>query len=263
MGAGRHGVARSRPAPTGSVAWVCGRFLASSSADELGRWLAVDAVAERSVPPSWNVAPTDDVLVAVAGSGGRVLDARRWGLVPPWADDPRVGSRMINARAERVAEAPAYRAAFARRRCIVPADGFYEWRRAPGRRPLPHLITRADGQPLAMAGLWEAWYGPAGRGDGPPLLTCTVITTTASDDVAPLHDRMPVLLPRRAWDDWLDPGSGDGAALDALHALLRPAPAGLLVTRPLGPAVNDVRNQGPHLLDPPPAEPLAEQGRLL
>jgi putative SOS response-associated peptidase YedK len=123
------------------------------------------------------------------------------------------------------------------------------------------VITRVDGEPLAMAGLWEAWRPPGG--DAPPLLTCAVVTTGASDDVAGLHDRMPVLLPRRAWDDWLDPGTRGGPALDALVALLRPAPAGLLTVRPVGQAVNDVRNQGPHLLDPPVEEPVVEQGRLL
>ncbi|HEX9992349.1 MAG TPA: SOS response-associated peptidase [Acidimicrobiales bacterium] len=248
---------------------MCGRFLASASADDLARWLGADDGPDEPVPPSWNVAPTDDVHVGVVdGAGRRVVDVRRWGLVPPWADDPRVGSRMINARAERIVDAPAYRAAFARRRCIVPADGFYEWRRQPGRRPAPYCITRRDGDRLAMAGVWEAWYGPreGDRGDGrpTPLLTVAVVTTAASDDVAPLHDRMPVLLPRRAWDDWLDPDVRGGPALDALVALLRPAPAGLLAVRPVGPAVNDVRNQGPHLLDPPPEPvPVAEQGRLL
>lgn len=240
---------------------MCGRFLVTSPPDELGRWLGADAVDERLLPPSWNVAPTDDVLVAVGDGDRRVLTVRRWGLLPPWADDARAGSRMINARAERVAEAPAFRAAFARRRCIVPADGFYEWARAPGRRPRAHVITRVDGRPLAMAGVWEAWRPPGT--DGPPVLTCAVVTTAANDDVAALHDRMPVLLPRRAWDDWLDPGTRGGAGLDALVALLRPAPAGLLAVRPVGPAVNDVRNQGPHLLDPPVDEPVVEQGRLL
>lgn len=249
----------------GSVGTMCGRFLASASADDLARWLDADGGPDEPVPPSWNVAPTDEVHVGVVDGGGRrVVGVRRWGLVPPWSDDPRVGSRMINARAERIVDAPAYRAAFARRRCIVPADGFYEWRREPGRRPAPYCIERRDRDRLAMAGIWEAWYGPGGRGEGPPLLTVAVVTTAASDDVAPLHDRMPVLLPRGAWDDWLDPGVRGGPDLDALVGLLRPAPAGLLTTRPVGPAVNDVRNQGPHLLDPPPEPvPVPEQGRLL
>jgi putative SOS response-associated peptidase YedK len=245
---------------------VCGRFLASSTASDLARWLDAGAVPDEPVPPSWNVAPTDEVHVAVVDRDGRrVIATRRWGLVPPWADDVRVGSRMINARAERVAEAPAFRKAFARRRCIVPADAFYEWRREPGRRPQPYCIARRDGERLAMAGLWEAWYGPGGTGDGPPVLTCAVVTTEASADVAGLHDRMPVLLPRRAWADWLDPGVRDGAGLDALLALLRPAPAGLLAARPVGTAVNDVRNQGPHLVDPPAGEDdgVPSQGRLL
>jgi putative SOS response-associated peptidase YedK len=164
---------------------------------------------------------------------------------------------MINARLETLATKPAFRAAFARRRCIVPADGFYEWQRLPGtRRKQPYFVHAADGEPLAFAGLWETWRprvvpaGEPGAGatDEPPtLFTTTIVTTGPNATMAPVHNRMPVILPASAWETWLDPSVSDP---ELLTALCRPAPEGLLVLRPVGPAVGDVRNRGPSLVEP-------------
>ncbi|HEY4376435.1 MAG TPA: SOS response-associated peptidase, partial [Acidimicrobiales bacterium] len=204
---------------------MCGRYVSASTPDEIGRYFDVDEATERAVEPSYNVAPTDDVFVVLDDGGVRRLDAYHWGLVPFWAKDPSVGSRMINARAEGIAHQGAYQRAFRKRRCIVPADGFYEWRKEPGTKAKqPFFIHRTDHEPLAFAGLWEIWRGPTRR--GPELLrSCTIITTTPNEVLAPIHDRMPVLLPATAWDAWLDPATDD---LDALGALLGPAPSGLL-----------------------------------
>jgi putative SOS response-associated peptidase YedK len=161
---------------------------------------------------------------------------------------------MINARADSVADKNAFKNAFRRRRCLVPADGFYEWRKVPGQKTKqPYFIHRADGEPLAFAGLWEEWRGPD-REAGHTLRSATIITTGANATMEPIHDRMPVVLPPSAWDRWLAEGEAD---LHALEGLLVPAPAELLVVHPVSTAVGNVRNQGPHLTDPveePPAE---------
>jgi putative SOS response-associated peptidase YedK len=167
----------------------------------------------------------------------------RWGLVPHWANDPSVGSRLINARAETLRTKRAFQDAFARRRCICPADAFYEWRRT-NRRRQPYVIGRADEEPLAFAGLWELWR-PRDASDAEPLRTCTIITTASNQLVAPLHNRMPAILPAEAWDAWLDP---DNRNLDRLQALLEAPTAEGLVAHPVGPRVNNVRNDGPDLL---------------
>jgi putative SOS response-associated peptidase YedK len=223
---------------------MCGRFASYSPPDELAAYFGAEP-PERLLEPSYNVAPTDEVYAVVARDGHRRMGTLRWGLVPAWADDPKVGSRMINARAETVAARPAFRRAFERRRCLLPADGFYEWQRVPGRRARqPWFVHRADGEPLALAGLWERWADPAVDG-AEPMFTCCVITTPANADMAPVHDRMPAVLAPGEWDRWLNPGEDD---LAGLAALLRPAPDGLLAFRPVSSAVNNVRNQGPELV---------------
>ncbi len=200
---------------------------------------AIFCVAERpNLRPRWNVAPTQEVPAVRREGDGRHLVLLRWGLVPFWAGDPSVGARMINARAETVAGKPAFRDAFRRRRCLVPADGFYEWR-AEGRRRQGYAIRRRDRAPFAFAGLWERWNGPKG-GPAPaaPLETVTVITTTANATLAPLHERMPVILDAGDWERWLDPA----APAAELERLLVPAPDGLLEAYPVGPRVNSVAN---------------------
>jgi putative SOS response-associated peptidase YedK len=200
------------------------------------------------------VAPTNDVYAVLEDGGTRHLDAFRWGLIPSWAKDPKIGSRMINARAETLAEKNAYKAAFRKRRCLVPADGFYEWKAVPGqKRKQPYFIHRADGEPVAFAGLWEVWRGP--ERDQEPLRTATIITTEANETMAPVHDRMPVILPASAWGLWLDRENDD---LETLGRLLVPAPPTLLTLRPVSTEVNSVRNKGPELIEPVP-EPVADQ----
>jgi putative SOS response-associated peptidase YedK len=225
---------------------MCGRFAQPRSAEELARIFharpAADLPADR-----FNVAPTDEVAAVVEHQGQRVVDAVRWGLVPFYAPDRREAARLINARAETVETTPAYRAAFRRRRCIIPADAFYEWRRqrdpATGRRLRsdPFAITRRDGQPLAMAGLWAIWRNPD---TAERLYTCTILTGVPNELVAPIHDRMPVVLEPADWDVWL---AEETSPLD-LRRLLRPLPADELEMHPVSAAVNSVRNQGPELL---------------
>jgi len=222
---------------------MCGRFVAASDPDGLVKFFIVDDRIAEERPPSWNVAPTASVLAVVEHEQRRLLVSFRWGLVPSWASDAKVGNRMINARAETLADKPAYREAFARRRCLIPADGFYEWQRADDGSRLPFLAVARDGQPLALAGLWSTWRPTT---DEQPLRTCTIVTTRANDDVAHLHDRMPVVLPAERWDSWLDRSVRDTAHLQ--HLLTPPAP-GLLALRPVSTAVNDVRNDHAGLVD--------------
>ncbi|WP_341717472.1 SOS response-associated peptidase [Micromonospora sp. FIMYZ51] len=218
---------------------MCGRYATTRSAGDLsGLFEAVDETDGRLVADH-NVAPTDPVpLVRVSSAGHRALSLGRWGLVPAWSRSPAGAARMINARVETVATSRAYASAFARRRCLIPADGWYEWVRRPGEPKQPYYLTRWDGSVLAFAGIWSVWDGPSG-----PLLTCSVLTTTALGELAEVHDRMPLLLPPQRWADWL--GAADDPA-----GLLAPAPldwlAGLEI-RPVGPAVGDVRNDGPQL----------------
>jgi len=211
---------------------VCGRFTLTAPPTQIADLFDLDEAPD--LRPRFNVAPGQDVAtVQQEPDGRRVLVPRRWGLVPGWAKDPKVGSRMINARSETVAEKPAFRAAFRRHRCLVPADGFYEW--APGGRgpKQPHHLRRSDHGVFAIAGLYERWR----KGDDPWLETCTLLTTDADATVAPIHDRMPVILPPSAWSRWLDPVVADPEALLALLAAeagerLEAHPVGLRVNRP-------------------------------
>jgi putative SOS response-associated peptidase YedK len=225
---------------------MCGRFVVASPPLLLAEHFAVDEVRldedDPAASPSYNVAPTDRVPAIASHGGRRLLGAFRWGLVPSWATDASGGARMINARAETLADKPAFREAFARRRCLVPADGFYEWRLTTGGLKQPVFISPPSGGVLAFAGLWESWRAADGV---PPLRTCTIVTTAANARLAELHDRMPVVLPRAAWATWLDPSFRDTVAL---ADLLRPAPDDALELRDVSRAVNDVRNKGPELL---------------
>lgn len=244
---------------------MCGRFTSTSSVADLAREFEVDEVRVGPQQARYNVAPSEPVLaVATRRPRGdeerplRQLGTFRWGLVPPWATDPAAGARMINARAESVDRRPAFRQALARRRCIIPADAFYEWQPRPGpgglRGPkLPWAVVRRDGRCMAFAGLWEVWRDPA-SGNAAPLRTCAIITTEANAVVAPIHNRMPVVLPEEAWSIWLDPAIEDPALLTGL---LVPAPADWFEAYPVSSQVNSVSNDGPELLvpAPPPAGP--------
>ncbi|MCA9670924.1 MAG: SOS response-associated peptidase [Myxococcales bacterium] len=222
---------------------MCGRFTLTdpkSLVASIGSSLGLD---EELVLPEgmdiarYNVAPSQPVLV-MPNSDDRHLEAFRWGLVPFWADDVSIGYRMINARAETLAEKPAFRRYFAKRRCLVFADGFFEWRRGKGKNKVPMYIRRADGAPFAFAGLWAVW-----RKQKQPLTSCTIVTTTPTPLVAPIHDRMPVILPPARWDAWLDPEHiKDRDALAELQALLVPYEDELVasaVSRRVGSPQND------------------------
>ncbi len=242
-----------------TVAGVCGRFVSSSPPDELARYFDAEPPAERleeaavdpAAGPNFNVAPSTGVYVVRSDGSVRHLDRFRWGLVPSWAKDVAIGNKMINARMETVGSKPAFRRALAKRRCIVPADGFYEWTTVPGqKKKQPWFIHRPDGEPYAFAGLWEVWRAPATEeGDPAPrpwLRSCTIITGPANERMAKLHDRMPVMLPPSAWDLWLDPTVAD---IDLVGRLLVPAGPEVIAFHPVTTDVNNVRNNGSHLLD--------------
>ena len=233
---------------------MCGRFVSSSPPDELAKYFDVEAVAESVLEPSFNVAPSQDVYVVVETGGLRRLDTFHWGLVPFWAKDPSTGNKMINARVESIAGKSAYRRSFQKRRCIIPADGFYEWKKVPGQKAKqPYFIHRVDGEPMAFAGLWEIWRPPEDtERTSDPLRSCTIITGKPNEKIAEIHDRMPVMLPPSAWDAWLDRDNGD---LEALGKLLVPVPASLLDLHPVSRAVNNVQDNGPELIDAVPEDP--------
>jgi putative SOS response-associated peptidase YedK len=252
---------------------MCGRFASARKRIELLEEFGVqrDRV-EEDLRPDYNVAPTKPVYAVLtrhsheketAGDGApaddpalRQLRVVRWGLVPYWAKDPSVGSRMINARVETVAEKPAYRRAFAKRRCLLPADGFYEWQQVVEdghKRKQPYYIYRADGGPMAFAGLYELWRDSRLPEDSADawLWTTTIITTDATDEVGRIHDRMPMTIDPSAWPDWLDP---DNTEVAGLQELLVPALGGGLTSHPVSTAVNNVRNNGPDLVEAVPAD---------
>lgn len=219
---------------------MCGRYAAFLPAEAVAR-LFRTVNEPPNVAPSWNVAPSQDALVVRRHpeTGERHLDLLKWGLVPHWTKDPAHAPRPINARAETVATAGMFRSAFAQRRCIVPADAFYEWQVQPGGKQ-PYAIVRCDGQPLAFAGLWEGHRSP----DGTVLRTFAIVTTNASAEMAVLHSRMPVILEEADWPSWL--GETEGS----LAALLHPAPEGTLRFWPVSRTVNAPRNNSADLLDP-------------
>lgn len=225
---------------------MCGRYVQTSSPAALAERFHVDEIRAGDLEPDYNVAPRRALPVVVEEDGVRVLERFRWGFVPSWAKDPSIGDRMINARAETVAVKPAFRRAFARRRCIVPADGFYEWRTVPARRQKqPYFILGRDRLPLAFAGLWETRHDPADP-DSVPLRSFAIITTDANAIIAPIHDRMPALLAESSWDAWLDHENDDSAALSAL---LQPAPEDALDLYAVSVAVSNPRTQGPELIE--------------
>jgi putative SOS response-associated peptidase YedK len=243
---------------------VCGRFTSTTAASDLAAYFETEGEVV-DLGENHNVTPTSDIHVVREDTDGRRrLDIMFWGLVPQWAESPAIGSRMINARSETVATKPSFRAAFRRRRCLIPVDGFYEWVPISGhRRKQPMFITSRSREPLALAGLWETWRPIDASADEPPLRSCTIITGEPNALVAPLHDRMPVILDRGTWDSWLDPANDD---IEALQSMLLPAPEELLEYWPVSTDVNDVRMNGPRLIDAvePVTGPLPpEQSTLL
>ncbi|MFC7549489.1 SOS response-associated peptidase [Plantactinospora sp. GCM10030261] len=234
---------------------MCGRYATTRGATELGALFDADDDTGGGLVADYNVAPTDRVpIVRLPRSGGRLLSTARWGLVPHWARDTRGAARMINARAETVATSNAFARSFAGRRCLVPADGWYEWVRREDGGKQPYYLTPRDGSVLAFAGVWSLWSDRTAAGAEPAadLLTCSIVTMAAAGDLADVHDRMPLMLPPERWPGWLA-GGGDAAALLAPPSA--EAIAGIEI-RPVGRAVGDVRNDGPELVRrvaaPPP-----------
>lgn len=228
---------------------MCGRYVSSSQPDEIARYFGAEmseSLATEAGAPNFNVAPTTNVFVVLESGETRRLEEARWGLVPSWAKDLSIGAKMINARAETLATKNAFKRSFERRRCIIPADGFYEWKVVPGqKRKQPMYIHRADGDRFAFAGLWELWRN-RDEPEAPPLRTCTIITGEPNEKVAEIHDRMPVMLPPDVWGTWLDCENHD---LELLGKLLVPASASLIAVHPVSTAVNNVRNKQASLVD--------------
>ena len=218
---------------------MCGRFTQERPATELAEIFGAEPLVD-DPGGHYNVAPTDEALVVVQRDDRRAVTAYRWGLIPHWATEAKVGARMINARAETITASPAFRGAFERKRCLVPVDSFYEWKRE-GTVRQPYRIVRRDGRPLALAGLWAGWRDPAGD---VIRRTFSIVTTTPNAAIADLHDRMPVVIDADAWDRWLDPGPADRGEL---LGLLVPSDAELEVY-PVERLVNDVRRDGPELI---------------
>ena len=221
---------------------MCGRFAFYSPHEAVTRLFGVAAAPE--VEPRYNIAPTQYIATVRADElGDRGLAMLYWGLVPSWAKEKSIGARMINARGETLREKPSFRNAYKRRRCLVLADGYYEWQRSGGVKQ-PYFIAFASGEPFGIAGLWESWRDPA---SGEPLESCCLVTTAPAASVAHVHDRMPVIVPAAAHAEWLDVRNAD---VERLDRLLVPWAGEGLVARPVGRRVNDARNQGPELLEP-------------
>jgi len=266
-----------------TVAGMCGRYVSTTSVDDIAAYFDADRIDESllaadtegppngAAKPSWNVAPTVQVPVVMQTAAGDTEPSERlvrpcvWGLIPFWAKEAKIGARMINARAETVATKPAFKQSFARRRCIIPADAFYEWTATEAklkkdRVKQPWHIARSDGSLLAFAGIYDHWKGPDPKDDpgGPPrerTMSCSIITTEANVAMQPVHDRMPVLLAATDWDLWLEADYGrTGEGLDHLGSMLKPAPNDLLTFRPVGTEVNNARNNSVELLSPLPDE---------
>jgi putative SOS response-associated peptidase YedK len=242
---------------------MCGRYVSTSSLADLAEAYEIDEIRTDALEPRYNVAPSQPIYAVVArrhprdaveveGSENgptRLLGTFQWGLVPSWAKERSVGHKMINARAEGIATKPAFRQALVRRRCVIPADAFYEWQVHPdGPRTArqPYLIRRRDGRLLSLAGLWEVWRDPA-RPDAPPLRTATIVTTAANAVLGPIHSRMPVALPDDAVGTWLDPTVVDPGVLTGL---LVAAPDAWWATEAVSTLVNAVAHEGPELIAP-------------
>lgn len=225
------------------VPFMCGRFVQIEKPEFYAEHFGVELVRTEPLGKRYNVAPTTRVYAVAEHDDTRVLTSFRWGLIPSWAKDPRIGAKAINARSETAAEKPMFRSSFARRRCLIPMDGFYEWeRKAKGK--LPHYVHAVDGSPLPVAGLWSSWNDPV---TDERLLTCTVLTGPPNQLVEKIHDRMPVILPRDRWDAWLDPDNTD---VEGLRALLDVYPADRMTEHPVSTLVNKVSNDVPELIEP-------------
>lgn len=221
---------------------MCGRFARKSDPKRLAKEFKVAEAPE--VEPSYNVAPTHNILAVRQGGDGREMTLLKWGLVPSWAKDAAIGAKLINARSETIEEKPSFRDAFRRRRCIIPADGFYEWKREGGGKQ-PYFFRLKDERPFGFAGLWDRWEGEGGQ----VINSCTILTTEANGVLRPVHDRMPVILHPEDYETWLEAGERERTLL---RELLRPYPEGEMTGHPVSPAVNGTRGRGPELISEAP-----------
>ncbi|MEO6653943.1 MAG: SOS response-associated peptidase [Ilumatobacteraceae bacterium] len=235
---------------------MCGRFVSATAPDRIAKYFGAESSVE-TLGANFNVAPTNDIY-GIVDEGAEVLELQvfHWGLVPVWAKERKIGQRMINARSETLADKAAFKADFRKHRCIIPMDGFYEWAAGVEGGPVtkagklakrPHFIQRVDSEPLAVAGLWSMWRDRTEGPDARWLHSATVVTTAANATMATIHDRMPVILPRAMWPMWLDPENHN---IEMLQKLLVPARDDLLAMRAVSIDVNNVRNNGPHLIAP-------------
>lgn len=229
---------------------MCGRYAAATTAADWVEEFEVTDSPDRVLAPDFNVAPTKEAFLVTAapvdGEPARRMEIARWGLIPSWAKEASIASKLTNARVETITEKPSFRSAFAKRRCLVPADGYYEWYRPEKGAKQPFYIHRTDGKSLAMAGLYEWWRDPA-TPEAEPRLTFTVITTAATPELAVIHDRMPVMIDQADWTEWLDPAvPGKELPPPMLEAGYRLG----LVAEPVSVAVGNVRNNGPSLIVP-------------
>jgi putative SOS response-associated peptidase YedK len=227
---------------------MCGRVAIFSPPLRLARLLdaALAAGLDPDDQPSWNIGPQRRLFAVADRHEERLLDSYRWGLVPSWSKDPKIGNRLFNARAETVTEKPSFRSAFAKRPCVIPVDGFYEWDHRPGHAKQPNFFTRADGAPLLFAGLYEYWKNPDEPVDAELTKTCTIITTTPNEDMDAIHDRMPVVLELDDVDTWINVRDHEP---EERRQLLVPASVGTLVHHSVGSAVGSVKNDGPQLIE--------------
>lgn len=239
---------------------MCGRYALSADRDALALEFEADAVSQTQLPARWNIAPTSDIYIVTEhlenARPQRELVVARWGLVPSWAEDPSIGARMINARCETVASKPAFRRAFAQRRCLIPADGWYEWQpviTAQGKpAKQPYYLQRRDMPIAAFAGVYEWWRPPGASADTEPLMTAALLTTDAVGRAADVHDRMPVLLDRSRWKVWLDPTAPAAAASDVLAEAVAALSRVNLAADSVSTAVNNARVEGAALITPTP-----------
>jgi putative SOS response-associated peptidase YedK len=239
---------------------MCGRFVSSSSPERIAAYFGAETDVE-TLGENYNVAPTNDIYGVVENNDGKTeVQVFHWGLVPVWAKERKIGQKMINARAETIAEKAAFKADFKKHRCIIPMDGFYEWAAGEQGGPVtkagkpvkrPHFVHRIDGEPLAVAGLWSAWRDRTEGAEAPWLHSAAVVTTSANGTMSAIHDRMPVILPKAMWHLWLDPTNQN---IEMLSRLLVPAPDKLLTMHEVSPEVNNVRNKGRELIEPGHAE---------
>jgi putative SOS response-associated peptidase YedK len=220
---------------------MCGRFTLTTDAKKLAEAFE-EFEPPQEISPRYNIAPSQPIAV-VANNGQHRVEFFKWGLVPSWAKDPAIGNRMINARGETLAEKPSFKTAYRRRRCLILADGFYEWRRNPDKSKTPIYVQLESREPFAFAGLWEAWHSPADD----TILSCTIITTEPNDFMANIHNRMPVILPRHSFARWLEQAE---QSADKLNDLLAPYPAEEMTAYPVSTVVNNPRNDTPECIIP-------------